>query len=481
MMGTKRKAGTGSVHLRKDGRWEGRVVIGYDDRHWPKTKNVLAKTKAECLRKLRALREEVTEKEKPEAPPIMTLGEWLDFWYRTYSKPALRPSTQEIYENWIYNHLTPELGKIPLAELTTSDLQKFFTGMKNHGRLIYADQHGEGLSDRSVQACKIVCGKALDKAVQERRIHDNPILGCRFAQQKPKEMRTLDPDEMQRLLLQAKEEGFYELILLELATGMRRGELLALKWEDLDLTTGELRIEKQAHSIHGKMAISEPKTRAGCRTIILPPSVLEVMRAYRKTVFAEWIFPSPRKPAQPLDTSYVQKRLHAMLRRAECKDIRFHDLRHTFATVSLEHGMDVKTLSAIIGHSSSATTLDVYTHITSDMQRRAALRIDQGIAGIEGLAPHEQVEGESVPTQDFTPIKGKRRRPGTGCITHKSENLWEGRYSPRLPDGSRYVKDVYATTKEECEKKLAALILEMKKEVTEIRLQHRPGAKFAPL
>ena len=125
----KRKPGDGSIRLRKDGRWEGRAVIGYDEKGLPKTKNVLAKTKTECAEKLKQLKEEIgAESPKPKAN--RTFGEWMDFWYRTYSKPRLRPSTAQEYESNIYKHIIPALGKTPLTAVTTEVLQKFYTFLK---------------------------------------------------------------------------------------------------------------------------------------------------------------------------------------------------------------------------------------------------------------------------------------------------------------------------------------------------------------
>ena len=148
--------------------------------------------------------------------------------------------------------------------------------------------------------------------------------------------------------------------------------------------------------------------------------------------------------------------------------MRFHDLRHTFATMSLESGMDIKTLSTIIGHVSSATTLNTYTHITDEMRRKAALNIDQGIARAEMSQVPEQEEKEPK-KQAFTPVQPPRRRPGTGYIGQLKERLWEGRYSPVWPDGKKHSRNVYAQTREECEEKLKALILEMKAEIAALR------------
>lgn len=279
-------------------------------------------------------------------------------------------------------------------------------------------------------------------------------------------MKVLSKEEIQRFLIQAKAEGMYELFLLELTTGLRRGEILALTWDDLNFETGELHISKQVTPVGGKNIISEPKTKAAFRTIILPPVMVGLLREYRKEVFSPLMFPSRIKPNQPIDPSYVRKRLQQILERADCKKVRFHDLRHTFATMSLEHGMDVKTLSAIIGHVSAKTTLNIYTHITNEMQENAAASIDRGIAKAEISRQKAEAASEA---QRFEPYTPPRRRPGTGYIKQLKEDLWEGRYSPVWPDGKKHSRNVYGRTQEECEEKLAKLILQMKAEIAVLR------------
>ena len=406
-MARKRKNGEGTLRHRTDGRWEGRVVIGYDEEGNPKTKSVLAKTKAECASKLEKLRDAADPKKPAKVRPDMALGDWLDYWYQNHSKPGLRPTTRQSYENWLYEHLIPGVGHIPLNKVTQSDLQQFFTGMKKNGRHAHVETKGTALSDRSVQSCYAVCRKALDKAVAENLIRANPAQGCKLPPVKGRDMQVLTKEEMQRFLLQAREEGMYELFLLELTTGLRRGELLALRWDDLDMETGVLKIDRQIYPVRGKLIVTEPKTKAGIRTIILPPPMLEVLREYKEQTFSPLLFPSRIRPGQPIDPGYVRKRLQVILERAGCKQVRFHDLRHTFATMALEHGMDVKTLSAIIGHVSSTTTLNVYAHITDEMRQSAAAKIDHGIAGAEALEGAQNAE-ETAFAPEFVPYKTPR-------------------------------------------------------------------------
>ena len=186
------------------------------------------------------------------------------------------------------------------------------------------------------------------------------------------------------------------------------------------------------------------------------------------------MFPSPVKENCPITPGVVRRRLQLILEHAECKHVRFHDLRHTFATLALENGMDVKTLSAMLGHVSAATTLDIYTHITDDMQRTAAANIDRGIGKAAPQEDASEPGQETAPAQaekpsmtDFKPYVGRKRRSGTGCITEINDHLFEGRYSPKWPDGKKHARNVYAHTREECEEKLKVLIVEMKAEIVE--------------
>ena len=460
----KRKNGEGTVRLRKDGRWEGRVVIGYDDKGKPKTKSVLAHTKSECVEKLERLKEEcgrTAEKLKPDMP----FGEWIDFWYQYFSSPKLRPTTQATYENRIYGHIIPSVGKIPLSKLTQNDLQQFYARLKRTGRKVNVELKGTGVSDRMVRSCHALCRSSLEKAVEEGLITRNPSIGCKLPPKKNGEMKVLTQNEIVRLLNQAYDEGYYEMFLLELTTGMRRGEILGLKWRDLNLETGELNIKRQLTT----KGISVPKTKSSIRTILLPPDMLELLREMKKTAKYDWIFPSPVKEGEPRNPTAITKRFRLMLERAHCKHVRFHDLRHTFATMALENGMDVKTLSAMIGHVSSETTLNIYSHVTDTMRAQAAVKIDREIGGTNAEMPEAKDEPRQPETseieENFEPWKPKVRKSGTGCVYQINDHLWEGSYFPRLPDGKRKKFNVYAKTRKECEKELAKMIEEKKKEI----------------
>ena len=399
-MAKRRPSGDGMVRKREDGRWEGRVVIGYDEKGLPKTKNVLAKSKGECVEKLKALKETLAPSTHAKIQADMPFGEWLDHWYETYSKPTIRPRTQRTYEGYLRLYIKPKLGSFPLNKLTTNDLQQFCAWMKSD------DHMGKGsIADSQIRNCYSLCHRALEKARTEHLIPRDPTEGCKLPPVRCEEMKILSREAMQKLLIQAKEENYYELFLLELATGLRLGEIAALQWNDLNLTTGELRINKQAGTNGPDVVICEPKTKAAVRTLILPPTVLKVMREYKAKVDSRWMFPSPKKEDSPMRPSSIHLRLHRILDHAGCERVRFHDLRHTFATNALAYGMDIKTLSTILGHVSSATTLNTYSHVTDEMRQRAAVKIDQGIAKVE-VNPQEEKPKERT----MTTFQARKRR-----------------------------------------------------------------------
>ena len=182
-----------------------------------------------------------------------------------------------------------------------------------------------------------------------------------------------------------QDEVWRDFFYTELTTGLRRGEICGLQWEDFDEADGTLKIVRSVSSRKaGALDIGETKTNKGRRTISLPDSTAQRLRERKKAAISQWIFPNPLHPEEPVNPSYAYHRLKTILKNTGLPSIRFHDLRHTFATHALTSGVDAKTLSGILGHTNASFTLDTYTHVTGDMQKQAANIVGDFMADILG-------------------------------------------------------------------------------------------------
>ena len=373
IMPKRRANGEGNIRKRKDGRWEGRYTVGHD----PETgkaiiKNVLGKTQAEVKEKLKKAIEENVGIDYGRAKTY-TVGNWLGVWYENYAKIKMRPSTYLTYHGYIENHIKPQLGKIPLNDLTTLHLQQFYKKLLAEGRVerIEAQKQPKGLSAKTVRNIHQIISSALKLANEQRLIARNPADGCALPKAEHKEMQTLPVEQLTSFLREAKDSGVFALYYIDLTTGLRRGELLGLKWTDIDLEKGDLRVQRQIGRIDGKIIEMPLKTKNAYRTLPLSADAISVlMQQRRKTGNSEWVFPSPI--GGPMSPDSVLHMLHRVLKRAGLPKVRFHDLRHTFATLALQNGVDVKTVSSMLGHYSAGFTLDTYAHVTTDAQLKAA-------------------------------------------------------------------------------------------------------------
>ena len=185
---------------------------------------------------------------------------------------------------------------------------------------------------------------------------------------------------MNSFLREAKETGVYEMYYIELATGLRRGELLGLKWDDIDLVSRTIRVQRQVARIDGEIVEAPLKTKNSYRTVSIGADAIEVLKEQKKKVGdSGYVFPSPN--GGPISPDSVLNMLHRVLERAGLPKIRFHDLRHTFATLALQNGVDIKTVSGMLGHFSAGFTLDTYAHVTTAAQREAANTMGTVLAG----------------------------------------------------------------------------------------------------
>ena len=377
-MAKRRANGEGSIRKRKDGRWEGRYTAGRD----PVTgkviyKNVLGKAQAEVKAKFKA----AIEKSSSLATTTerYTTGQCLDVWIENYAKLQVRASSHKTYQGFIENHIKPALGDIPLEKLTATELQRLYKYLLENGRLECMESRNKpkGLSVATVRNINQMISSALNCAVEQRLISSNPTNGCVLPKLERKEMKILPPESLGTFFEEARRSGVFELYYIDLATDLRRGELLGLKWSDIDLDKGIIHVRRQVLRQNGEVVEAPLKTKNSYRNIAIGADAIKVLKRMEQK--DEYVFPSPF--GGPMSPDSVLHMLQRVLKRAGLERIHFHDLRHTFSVLALQNGVDVKTLSAMLGHYSAGFTLDTYAHVTTSMQKQAANAVGSFLSG----------------------------------------------------------------------------------------------------
>ncbi len=372
-MAKRRANGEGNIRKRKDGRWEGRYTAGTNPENGKQIfKNVLGKTQAEVKEKLKKALADSQRLDLAKQGKY-TIGTWMDAWFENVAKIKVRPSSHQTYRGYIDNHIKPNIGNIPLEKLTTMELQKLYRKLLTSGRVerIEAEKQPKGLSAKTVRNINQVISSAMDLAVAQKIILENPTKACSLPRVEHKEMQTISAEQLQAFLEEAKRSGVYEMYYIELSTGLRRGELLGLKWEDIDMQQGIIRVRRQVSRIDGKIVEAPLKTKNSYRAVTISPHAIEVLKQQKAKTNDQYVFPSPN--GGPISPDSVNNMLKRVLQRAGIPKVRFHDLRHTFATLALQNGVDIKTVSGMLGHFSAGFTLDTYAYVTTAAQKEAAL------------------------------------------------------------------------------------------------------------
>lgn len=373
-MAKKRANGEGNIRKRSDGRWEGRYTAGYDPQTGKRIiKNVLGKTQAEVKAKLTKALEACKELDVVRTDEY-TVAEWLRLWYDLYAEPNVRPTTAASYRRSIELYVIPRIGDIKLNRLTSRELQKLYKDLLENGRLREVQKEkNPGLSSSTVRGIHMMLHNALDRAVKERLILRNPTEDCIIPKLEKKEMKILHPEDIKAYLTAAERRGVLPMFYLELVSGVRKGELVALLWDDLDMERRTISVSKQALSRPGgEIVVNRPKTENSIRAVSIPQEAVDLLvEEHKKHPDNPYMFPSPKTGGMYYPDSVVN--LHKkLLQDAGLEHIRFHDLRHTFATMALQNGVDVKTVSSMLGHYDAGFTLRTYTHATRQMQEQAA-------------------------------------------------------------------------------------------------------------
>ena len=331
-MAKKRANGEGNIRKRADGRWEGRYTAGYHPEAGKRIiKNVLGKTQAECKAKLSAAMEAARGIDVSRADEY-TVATWLRSWYEIYAKPNIRISTANRYQLMVEQYTIPRIGSIKLTKLTSRDLQKLYKDLMENGRIDRKSGHGNpGLSSTTVRSLHLMLHSAFERAVRERLILRNPTEDCIAPKVQKIEMQILPPEHIKDYLEAADRRGLLPMFYLELVTGLRKGEITALLWSDLDTLNKTISVSKQyVKNLNGELTLSRPKTETSVRKVSIPQDAVDLLIAeHGKHPENPYMFPSPVTGEMYYPDSVVN--LHKnILKDAGLPHIRFHDLRHPY-------------------------------------------------------------------------------------------------------------------------------------------------------
>ena len=379
----------GSIRKRSNGTWEGRYSDGVNAEGKQIQRSVYGKTKKEVADKLHAI---FFQKQQGiyVTPTKVLVKDWLIEWLHNYAHITVRPSTYISYEGYIYNHIIPIIGDLPIQKLTPPIVQNFYNDRFLNGRI---DGKG-GLSSKTLRNMHNMFHQAMEQAKINGLIMQNPTDNAIIPKSQKKEMRVLSVQEQLRLLNVVHLHRLGFAIKFDLATGLRIGELCALKWIDLNyqkktvkisrtlqrIKTNQLEREELDGSENMTMVVEgDVKTSSGFREIPIPDKIWMELLQHQQRQQQEYmslgvpILPDGYIFAMPFGTcvepSTMRDALNYLLAVAEIEHANFHSLRHTFATRAIEAGMPVKTLSDILGHSQVQITMDLYCHSSIDHMR----------------------------------------------------------------------------------------------------------------
>lgn len=385
--GTLRKKEVISTSGKKHTYWEGRVTVGYD----PGTgrqiqRSVTGKTQKETLAKMQELTSTVDQ--GTYIPPSnLTVGEWLDIWQREYLI-GVKPRTMDSYQSTIKGHLKPNLGAIKLDSLAPHTIQAFYNSLSR-------PQKGkEPLSAKTVKNIHGVLHKALQQAVANGYIRNNPTTACVLPRIIKKEIQPMDETQIAAFLQAIKGHRYEALFTTALFTGTREGEILGLQWPQVDLSKGTITIKHQLQKVRGSNGeyTLVPTKNSKSRTITVASSVVAVLKNVKRQQLENKLlhgacwddsgFVFTDELGRHLKHQTVYLDFKEVVESIGCPNIRFHDLRHSYAVVSIKAGDPIKTVQENLGHATAAFTLDVYGHVTDQMKKESASRMEQFIQSV---------------------------------------------------------------------------------------------------
>lgn len=385
----KRSNGEGTIYKRNDGRWCAAFFDDENKRHF-----VYGRTQAEVKKKLKAKMEDPNSGRKKDQE-IQILEEWTKYFLETYKKNELKESTYAEYLALYRKHIKGSLiGKEKLEKITSNQFQEF-----------YNKKQEEGYNAKTIKHMYTLVNSALNKAVQLKMIKDNVNNCVILPKIEAYKTDILTVEEVKKLLTEAKDEKLYPIVIVAVHCGLRRGECMALKWKNIDFDAAEVHIEgslckvmKEIQS-DGQMSyeykILSPKTTKSKRTIPLLPAAIEALKIQKRRQEEDKILYADIYDDQDLvfaryNGGYLNQRgfldeYKSLLKKYGIREVRFHDLRHTFASLLLESGESPKIIQELLGHSTITTTMDIYAHVTKKSKINAIEKFSQLVEGEDSL------------------------------------------------------------------------------------------------
>jgi len=368
-MAKRRGNGEGTITRRKDGRWEARYTA--DTGTGPKRKVLYGKTRAEAAEKL-------TKAMADRDGGLVfdtnnqTVGEYLARWLNDSVRGSVKPITFESYERLVRVHIVPALGRVKLKNLSPAHLQAF-----------YRNRLDAGLSPRTVRYLHALMHRSLKQALRWNLVHSNVAKAVDPPKMPRADMRAMSPKQTRLFLEAAREDRLEALYVLAVHCGLRQGELLALRWEDVDLETGTLRVSRTLSRTKDGPIFTAPKTAKSRRTVRLTTGAVEALKRHSErqaeeivrmdTLYQDQGLVFASEVGTPLNRHNVNFRsFKPLLERAGLPNIRFHDLRHTCATLLLGRSVHPKFVQELLGHATIAITLDTYSHVLANMGDQAS-------------------------------------------------------------------------------------------------------------
>ena len=394
----KSAAGCGSIRKKivtRNGKeypyWEGRYTCGFDPGSGKQIqKSVTGKTQKEVAQKIKELTAAL-DAGTYIAPNKMTVGQWLDTWQNEYLA-NVKPSTVSSYEATIRNHLQPGLGAIRLDSLTTHDIQEFYNNLHS------PSENRNALSSKTIKNIHGILHHALEQAMLNNYIRSNPSNACVIPKAIRKKAKPMNEHQIADFLKAIKGHKYENMFLVALFTGMRQGEVCGLQWECVDFDNGTILIDKQLQSLRGKVRGNKEKyalvpTKNGKeRTITAAPFVMDLLWKTKQAQdanrndfgsdFLENGLVFTDEIGNRVTPQALYRAFKLVVTELNMKDVRFHDLRHSYAVVSLKSGDDVKTVQENLGHATASFTLDTYGHVTEKMKKDSADRMQAFIESV---------------------------------------------------------------------------------------------------